>query len=334
MLRFIAWRLAQLPIILAVIFVITFSLAWLIPGSPLTRPDGHRPPPEIIEAMEKRYNLDNPWAFAGGYVENVLLHADFGPSLQYPEQTVADIIGSGLPVSATLGVAALILALVLGLAAGVIGALRPGSVLDLSSLAAALVGVSLPTFVTGVVLLVIFAGLLAWLPVGGWPDWPDLRFWSTGWSEYAGQGELVGDVVKMGKHLILPAITLAAAPAAYIARLIRLGLADVMSSDFIRTARAKGLSVNQALFRHALKVAFLPVLSFLGPAAAATMTGSFVVEKVFAIPGLGEHFVNAVINKDQFLLLGVVLVYSAMLVVFNLVVDVAYAWVDPRIELA
>ena len=334
MLRFIAWRLVQLPIILAVIFAITFSLAWLIPGSPLTRPDGHRPPPEIIEAMEKRYNLDNPWAFAGGYLYNVLLHADFGPSLQYPEQTVADIIGAGLPVSATVGVAALIVALALGLAAGVIGALRPGSVLDLSSLAAALVGVSLPTFVTGAVLLVVFAGLLTWLPVGGWPDWPDLRFWSTGWSEYAGQGELVGDVVKMGKHLILPAITLAAAPAAYIARLIRLGLADVMSSDFIRTARAKGLSVNQALFRHALKVAFLPVLSFLGPAAAATMTGSFVVEKVFAIPGLGEHFVNAVINKDQFLLLGVVLVYSAMLVVFNLVVDVAYAWVDPRIELA
>ena len=334
MLRFVVWRLVQLPIILLVIFVVTFSLAWLVPGSPLERPEGRRPSPEVIEAMEKRYNLDSPLAFAGGYLERVLLHADFGPSLHYPEQKVADIVGAGLPVSATLGVAALIVALALGLVAGIIGALRPGSVLDLSSLAAALVGVSLPTFVTGAALLVVFAGLLPWLPVGGWFDWPDLRFWSEGWSDYYGRGDLTSDLFKMAKHLVLPAITLGAAPAAYIARLIRLGLADVMSSDFIRTARAKGLSVNRALFRHALKVAFLPVLSFLGPAAAATMTGSFVVEKVFAIPGLGEHFVNAVLNKDQFLLLGVVLIYSTMLVVFNLIVDVAYAWVDPRIELA
>ena len=340
MLRFITWRLLQLPLILLVIFVVTFSLAWLVPGSPLTRPDGRRPDPAIIAAMEKRYNLDNPWAFAGAYLKNVLLHGDFGPSLQYPDQDVADIIGAGLPVSVTLGVAALIVALALGLLAGIIGALRPGSALDLSSLAAALVGVSLPTFVTGALLLVVFAGLLRWLPAGGWPDWPDLRFWAEGWTAYADEGGLIGagglvdDLLKMGKYLILPAITLGAAPAAYIARLIRLGLADVMSSDFIRTARAKGLSVNQALFRHALKVAFLPVLSFLGPAAAATMTGSFVVEKVFTIPGIGEHFVDAVLNKDQFLLLGVVLVYSTMLVAFNLIVDIAYAWVDPRIELA
>lgn len=333
MLRFIFWRLLQLPLMLLVIFVVTFSLAWLIPGSPLTRPDGRRPSPEIIEAMEKQYNLHSPWAFAGGYLKGVLLHGDFGPSLQYRDQTVGSIIASSLPVSVTLGVAALIVALVLGLVAGVLGALRPGSILDLSSLAAALVGVSLPTFVTGALLLAVFAGLLQWLPVSGWPDWPDLRFWTDGYADYVGSGGLSGDFLKMGKYLILPALTLGAAPAAYIARLIRLGLADVMSSDFIRTARAKGLSVNQALYRHALKVAFLPVLSFLGPAAAATMTGSFVVEKVFAIPGIGEHFVNAVLNKDQFLLLGVVLTYSAMLISFNLIVDIAYAWVDPRIEL-
>jgi oligopeptide transport system permease protein len=307
MAAFIIRRLLQLPLILLVVFLVTFALTWLIPGNPLERPDGRRPDPQIVRAMERKYNLHSPTAFAVGYLKSVLLEGDFGPSLQYTDQSVNDIIREGLPVSAGLGLIALVLALFIGVGAGVIGALRPGSALDLSSLVVALIGVSLPAFVTGSVLLVVFAGMLHWLPVMG-SDTP--------------------------KHFILPAITLAAAPAAYIARLIRLGLADVMSSDFVRTARAKGLSRSRALFKHALKVAFLPVLSFLGPAAAATMTGSFVVEQVFTIRGIGQHFVNAVLNKDQFLILGVVLVYSVMLVVFNLVVDVAYAWVDPRIELA
>lgn len=256
--------------------------------------------------MKRQYNLDSPWSFMGGYLKAVVFQGDFGPSLQYRDQRVNDIIFSGLPVSAILGVGALIVALHLGLIAGVVGALRPGSAWDMSSLTMALIGVSLPTFVTGAILLTVFAGLLQMFPVGGWGT---------------------------ASHMVLPAITLGAFPAAYIARLIRLGLADVMSSDFVRTAMAKGLSRDQALFKHALKVAFLPVLSFLGPAAAATMTGSFVVEQVFAIPGLGEHFVNAVLNKDQFLILGLVLVYSTLLVLFNLIVDVAYAWVDPRIDL-
>lgn len=307
MTRLIVVRLIQLPVIVAVIFMITFACAWMIPGDPLARPEAQRPPQEVQQAMRREYNLDNPWSFLGAYVKKVVTRCDFGPSLTFRDQRVNDIIASGLPVSALLGVAALIVALHLGLAAGVLGALRPGSAVDMSSLAMALIGVSLPAFVTGSVLLVVFAGLLHLAPVGGWGT---------------------------PRHLVLPAITLGVMPAAYIARLIRLGLADVMSSDYVRTARAKGLSMRRALFSHALKVAFLPVLSFLGPAAAAVMTGSFVVEKVFAIPGLGEHFVNAVLNKDQFLILGVVLVYSVMLVLFNLIVDVAYAWVDPRIELS
>lgn len=311
MLHLIASRLLQLPLILAVIFLITFALAWVMPGDPLERPEAQRPPVEVQLAMKRQYNLDSPMSFMTGYLKGVLTRFDFGPSLQYRDQRVNNIIASGLPVSAALGVAALIVALHLGLLAGVVGALRPGSVLDLSSLAVALVGVSLPSFVTGVILLVVFAGLLQWAPAGGW-----------------------GDSVLPLRYMILPAVTLGLAPAAYIARLVRLGLADVMNSDYIRTARAKGLSPGHVLFKHALKVAFLPVLSFLGPAAAATMTGSFVVEKVFAIPGLGEHFVNAVINKDQFLILGLVLTYSTLLIMFNLLVDVAYAWVDPRIELS
>jgi len=328
MVRLIVWRLVQLPVILAVIFAVTFTLTWVLPGSPLERPDGQRPEPEIQAAMERQYNLHNPWAFAVGYLRGVFIGSaehsapDFGPSLRYLDKRVSDIIVEGLPVSATIGVAALIVALVLGLAAGIVGALKPRSPLDMASLALALIGVSLPTFVTASVLLAVFAGLLHWAPLGAW-EWP-------GTDAVTGQFRGPGDMLR---KLVLPALTLGLAPAAYIASLIRLGLAEVMHSDFIRTARAKGASPGRVLFKHALKVAFLPVLSFLGPAAAITLTGSFVVEKVFTMPGLGEHFVNAVLNKDQFLILAVVLVYSTLLIVFNLVVDVAYAWVDPRIEL-
>jgi oligopeptide transport system permease protein len=308
MARFVFWRLLQMPLIIAVIFLITFVLSWMIPGNPLERFDQRRPDREVALAMQRQYNLDNPVRFATSYLKGVF-RGDFGPSLRYRDQRVNSILASGFPVSAALGVLALEFALIVGLGAGILGALKPGTPLDWGSLGLALVGVSLPTFVTGSILLMVFGGLLHWAPVGVW--------------EWSRPGTMV-----------LPAITLGLIPAAYIARLTRLGLADVMNQDFVRTARAKGLSERQALFRHALKVAFLPVLSYLGPAAAVTMTGSFVVERVFAIPGLGEHFVNAVLNKDQFLILGVVLVYATLLVVFNLIVDVAYAWVDPRIELA
>lgn len=307
MTRLIVSRLIQLPVILALIFVVTLTLAWWIPGNPLDQPEGKRPSKQIEEAMKRQWNLHSPWAFAKSYLRSVM-RGDLGPSMQYRDQTVNSILAAGLPVSATLGVAGLAAALAIGLVAGVIGAMRPGSVLDLSSLMMALIGVSLPTFVTGSILLVLFAGLLHWAPVGEWEYTP--------------------------RHLLLPAVTLAAAPAAYIARLIRLGLADVINSDYVRTARAKGLPAHRVLFKHALKVAFLPVLSFLGPAAAAALTGSFVVEQVFAIPGLGEHFVRAVQNKDQSLIIGVVLVFSTLLVGFNLMVDVAYAWIDPRIDLS
>jgi oligopeptide transport system permease protein len=370
MLRLIVWRLAQLPLILAVIFIVTFALAWLVPGNPLERSE-KRPPKEVQEAMLRQYNLQSPWAFAGGYVQGLFLgsreHREnydttgpfafaksylrllwtgskgyrppyFGPSLQQADQTVNDIISEGLPYSASLGLLAIVLALGLGLSAGVVGAVRPGSPAELGSLSVALVGISLPTFVTGSVLLGVFAGLLHWAPIGSWnwPDWP--MGWSSPrhWAVFTGAwwtgGENDNGFLTMLQKMILPALTLSLAPAAYIARLIRLGLAEVMHSDFIRTARAKGLSPRTVLFKHALKIAFLPVVSFLGPAAAYAMTGSFVVEKVFSINGLGTYFVDAVTNKDQFLILGLVLTYSTMLIVFNLIVDVAYVWVDPRIE--
>ncbi|WP_432798371.1 ABC transporter permease [Poriferisphaera sp. WC338] len=306
MLRLIVYRLLQLPVILAIVFIVTFTLVWIVPGNPLDNPEGKRPPAEVVEAMKREYNLHSPWAFCKSYLTNVFTKADFGPSLYYQDQRVSSIISSSLPVSIQIGAAAMVVAIFLGTLAGILGALKPGSFLDFSSMAMTLVGVSLPNFVTGSLFLVLFATMLGLFPTGGW-------------------GHL--------DQLILPAITLGLMPSAYIARLVRLGLADVMNSDFVRTARAKGLSRNKALFKHALKVAYLPVVSYLGPATASVMTGSFVIEKVFNLPGMGEHFVNAVLNKDQFLILAVVLTYATMLVFFNLAVDIAYAYVDPRISL-
>ncbi|HYE61074.1 MAG TPA: ABC transporter permease [Phycisphaerales bacterium] len=335
MLGLVLRRLVQLPIILAVIYTLTLALAWAVPGNPLENPEGRRPPPEVAEAMQRQYHLDSFWSFYGSYLKNAsgvqylsdrasgrlaaerekALSAgiappqrhvfDLGPSLQYRDRNVNEIIGGSLPVSMTLGGAAILLALVLGLTAGVIGAVRPNSLSDISTLAIALVGISLPTFVIGTLLQVTFAVWLGWLPMNGW-------------------GQL--------KHAVLPTITLSLPFAAYIARLTRMGMLDCLNADYIRTARAKGVSELGILLRHALKNAFLPVLSYLGPATALAMTGSFVVERVFSIPGMGKFFVNAVQNKDLFLIIGVVLIFATMLIVFNLIVDVLYRWVDPRIE--
>ncbi|MFN8731475.1 MAG: ABC transporter permease, partial [Planctomyces sp.] len=229
---------------------------------------------------------------------------DLGPSLQYEDQRVNDILVGALPVSITLGSAAMLVALAIGLVAGVIGAIKPNSLADLATLAIAMIGISLPNFVIGTALLLVFGAWMGIFPVARWGPW----------------------------GAVLPTITLSLPFAAYIARLTRMGMIDVLSADFIRTARAKGVSESRVVLRHALKNAFLPVLSYLGPAAALAMTGSFVVERVFSVPGMGQFFVEAVRNKDLFLISGVVLVFSTLLIVFNLAVDVLYRWVDPRIE--
>jgi len=329
MTRLILARLLQLPLVLVVIFLITFLLAWVVPGDPLHNPEGRQPPREVQEMLLKQYHLDDRGSFLYYYVKGLVFGiADhpppyFGPSLQDTSITVNYVLATSLPYSVCLGFLALVFALLIGLAAGVIGAWKPGTPLDWLSLSVALIGISLPSFVTAFVLLTIVKLAANWVPIGAW-QWPGWAVWTPGF--WAGLGEML-------RHVGIPALALSLAPAAYIARLIRFGLADVLGSDFIRTARAKGVGEVRILFKHALKVAFLPVLSFLGPAAAATMTGSFVVEKVFGIPGIGNYFVTAVLDKDQFMILGIVLVYSSMLIVFNLIVDVAYAWVDPRIEL-
>lgn len=315
MLALIVRRLLQLPVILFVIYTVTFALAWMIPGNPLES-EGRRPPPEVEQAMLAQYNLDSPWAFYWDYLDNATGIAwlrgandapfDLGPSLQHQDWTVNQILRDNLPVSIMLGLLAILLAMIIGTTAGVIGAVRRGTMLDHTTLAIALIGVSLPAFVIGTTLLVVFGVWLKWLPIAGWGS---------------------------PAHIVLPALTLSLPPAAYIARLTRFGMIDQLTQDYIRTARAKGVAPGRIVLHHALKNAFLPVLSYLGPAAAAAMTGSFVVEKVFAVPGIGAHFVDAVLSKDLTMIMGVVLVYATMLIVFNLIVDVMYAWIDPRIRI-
>lgn len=316
MLSLIAKRLIQLPFIVLAVYTITFVLAWLIPGNPLENPEGRRPPPEIIAAMEQQYDLADPVDFYFSYLGNAtgLSWAlgladrpfDLGPSLQQQDWTVNEILMDGIPVSLVLGFTAILLATVIGLGAGIVGGLRPQSLSDVATQGVALVGISLPSFVTGAALLIVFAAWLRWFPVGGWGTPADL---------------------------VLPAITLSLPFAAYISRLVRFGMLEQMATDHARTARAKGLSERGVAIRHALKNAFLPVLSYLGPATAIALTGSFVVEKVFAVPGIGQHFVDGVLAKDLTLIMGVVLVYSTLLVLFNLAVDVLYRWVDPRIDI-
>ena len=308
-------RLALIPPLLLAMYTITFALAWLIPGNPLENPEGRRPPPEVVEAMKKQYHLDDPVSFYFEYlgkasgVSWVLGKSpqpfDLGPSLRQPDWTVNEILRDALPVSVTLGCAAMLLALMIGLTAGVLSGLRPGGVVDSTGQMFAMVGVSVPSFVIGALLLLIFSAKLGWFPVGGW-----------------------GRV----SNIVLPAIALSMPFAAVIARLVRVGMIEQMSAEYARTARAKGLSRGQVAVRHVLKNAFLPVLSWLGPATAMALTGSFVVEKVFAVPGLGRHFVDAVLGKDITLVMGITLTYGLVVALLNLSVDMLYSWIDPRIQ--
>lgn len=304
----------QLPIVLLAVFTLTFTLAWLIPGSPLDAPDGRRPPAAVIDAMEAEYDLDDPFRFAGQYLSKASGIAwlagthdrpfDLGPSLAHENWTVNEILASGLPVSITLGGTAIGIAILIGLSAGIAGGLRPGTWIDAAGGGLALVGVSVPTFVVGAALLGIFGAWLQWVPIGGWGS---------------------------PAHLLLPALTLSLPFAAYIARLSRNGLIEELASDHVRAARARGLSERRIVLAHALRGALPPVVGYLGPATAMAMTGSFVIERVFAVPGLGTHFVDAVLTKDITLVMGVVLSYATMLVLFDLVVDVVLRRLDPRI---
>jgi oligopeptide transport system permease protein len=304
MIRFIAWRLVQFPLILAIIYLLTFMLAWVAPGSPFDRVD-RKVSPIVLAQLERQFHAEHWWQFLGHYPVSILIHHDFGPSMAYLGWSVNDILDSALPVSVTLGTIAMGIAIVMGSCLGVLAAVRRDGVFDYLSLTIALVGISLPGFVAAGMLLTIFSDQLHWFPSGGWGT---------------------------ARQMVLPSIALSLMPMAYVARLSRSAMLDVLNSDFARTARAKGLSPATVIWKHCFRIAFLPVFSFLGPAAAATLTGSFVVEQVFNLPGLGQHFVNGVVNRDQTLVLGTVMVYSTFLLTLNLLVDIGYAVIDPRID--
>ena len=246
---------------------------------------------------------DSALEFFGTYMKRLVTTGSMGKSVKVQGRTVNELLLPALPVSVSLGMLALILAIGIGLYLGVKAGLKPNSLADFTSMGIAMVGISLPNFVIGATLILIFALKLGWLP-------------SAGWGKF--------------HHLVLPAFTLALPYAAYIARLARSGTIDVMRQDFIRTARAKGLSEREIVLKHALKGAILPVVSFLGPAAAGIMTGSFVVEQLFHIPGMGRWFVNGAINRDFAVVLGTAIIYFTIITLFNLLVDFAYAWLDPR----
>jgi len=304
MIRFIAKRTLGLVVILFCVVSITFFLIRLMPGGPFDR---ERKLPERIEkALLARYKLDGPILNQYfGYLGD-LLHGDLRLSTKYRDRSVNEILADALPVSATLGGIAFVLATVGGVFVGSLAASHQHSWIDRSAMLGALLAISLPSFVIGPLLILIFAIYTQLLPVGGW-------------------GTL--------RSLILPCITLAAPYAAYIARLTRASMLEALTQDFVRTARAKGLPESQVIYKHALKVAILPVVSFLGPLAANLLTGSIVVENIFSIPGAGGFFVNSVLNRDGFLLGGIVIVYCALLVGFNLLVDILYGWLDRRIIL-
>jgi oligopeptide transport system permease protein len=290
-------------IVLWVVATLTFLLLRLAPGGPFD--SERRLPPEVLANLEAKYHLDEP--VLQQYLRYLagIARGDFGPSYKYLDRGVTDIITDTLPTSALLGGLALLFAVVVSFPAGLLAAYYRDSAIDRSCMFIASLGISLPNFLLGALLIWAVALQLGWLQAGRWQDW---------------------------QSAILPTITLGAAPAAYLAALLRSTLIEAFGEDFVRTARAKGLKESVVLMKHALSNSMIPVLTVMGPLTAALLTGSFVVEYVFAIPGMGRFFITAVTDRDYPLIMGVTLVYTALLVCANLVVDILYGYVDPRIR--
>src|SRR5215208_4668352 len=306
MLRFIVRRvLITIPTILVVISI-TWGLIKLAPGNFYSGEKAISP--AIEQAIREKYGLDKPWYQQyGKTMWTIVRHLDFGTSLRFQGQSVNTIIWRSLPVSATVGILAYLLALIVGITIGSIAALKQNSKWDYGSMALAMLGISVPNFVLGPILVLIFSLGLYWLPPSRWGGFPS-------------------------KNLILPVLTLSALYMAYIARLTRSGMLEVLRADYVRTARAKGLSERQVIFRHVMRGGLLPVISFSGPALAYLITGTVVVEQIFALPGLGNYFLNANFSRDEPLIIGIVAFLAILILVFNLLVDIAYAVIDPRIR--
>ena len=306
MLRFIIRRLLiTIPTILIVI-TIAWGLIKLAPGNFYS--GEKRLPPAIEKNIREKYGLDKPWYQQyGKTMWNIVRHFDFGTSLRFEGQSVNTIIWRSLPVSAAVGILAYLLALVVGITIGSIAALKQNTRWDYSSMALAMLGISIPNFVLGPILVLVFSLTLYWLPPSRWGGFPS-------------------------KNLILPVITLSAIYMAYIARLTRAGMLEVLRSDYIRTARAKGLSERDVVIKHALRGGLMPVISYTGPALAFLLTGTVVVERIFSLPGLGNYFIQASLNRDEPLIIGIVAFIAITLLLMNLLVDVVYAYLDPRVR--
>jgi oligopeptide transport system permease protein len=306
MTRYFFTRLAGAIPTLFIIITITFFLMHAAPGGPFDQEQSL--PPEIKANLQRAYGLDQPvWTQYGRYLKS-LVHGDFGPSFRYKDFTVTELIAQGFPVTLQLGIMAIALALFLGVPLGTFAALHHNSAADTATMGLVVTGIAIPSFVVLPFLGLLFGVYLHWLPVAGWES-----------------GSL--------RHLALPVVALALPPLAYIARLIRGSMLEVLRSHYIRTAFAKGLPLHSVIFRHALRPALAPVASYLVPAVASILTGSLVVESIAGLPGIGRYLVQGAINRDYTLVLGMVMIYSTLLITMGLLVDLLYAWLDPRVRL-
>ena len=307
MLRYLLTRLAGAVPTLFIIVTLAFFLIRAAPGGPFDQEQAL--PPEIMANLQSAYGLDQPiWIQYGRYLEG-LAHGDFGPSFKYKDFSVTELIGQGLPVTLELGAIAMTLAMALGVPIGTFAALHHNRAADYATMALAVAGVAVPSFVVLPFLGLLFGIHLHWLPVAGWEP---------------------GSV----RDLVLPVAALTLPPLSVIARLARAEMLEVLRSHFIRTAVAKGLPLHTIVVRHALRPALLPVASYLGPAVASIMTGSLIVESIAGLPGIGRYMVQGALNRDYTLVMGMVIIYSALLILMGLLVDLLYAWLDPRVRLA
>ena len=299
-----ASRLLGLIPTLLVLITIAFFMIRLAPGGPF---DSEKIlPPEIKANLDAKYHLDEPLVKQYFRYLGQIITLDFGPSFQYKDWTVNELIARGFPVSLTIGGLAIVLAFFLGTLIGIVAAMRQNTAVDYSLMGVAMLGISIPNFVVAPLLILLVAVYAGWLPAGGW-DWSVQR-------------------------MVLPVVTLALPAIAYIARLTRGSMIEVLNSNYIRTARAKGLPEHLVIRRHALKPALLPVISFMGPATAGLITGSVVIERIYSIPGLGSYFVQGALNRDYTLVMGVVIFYGVIIILLNFIVDILYAWMNPRIR--
>ncbi len=306
MTKYIIRRALGLIPTIFIIITICFFFIRLAPGGPFS--SEKKLPPQILKNMQKKYHMDQPLIVQYGQYLVDVLRGDLGPSYKYKDYDVNYFIKQTLPKSMLLGGLALLVALILGIGTGMISSLKRNSWIDYSSMSVAVIGISVPLFVIAPILMYIFAMKLNWLPVAGWLD----------------DGG--------AKTLVLPVLSLSAPYFAMIARLSRASFLDSLRSDYIRTARAKGLKTSVIMFKHVLKGASLPVVSYLGPAFSGIITGSIVIEQIFRIPGLGRHFVQSAFNRDYTMIMGTVIVYSLILVFMNFLVDIIYGYLDPRIS--